>query len=273
MNLDSEYHPLFLPQPGGREDYEPEAFSRIRIFRAEPAGVVQCPRDYLPEEIADAQALADQFGGGVYELWALHKNGQLYARRTVRLPGAPKPLGVPAVTHDQAPSVAAPAASAGPGLPSMDPLVAFILQSTREQAAQMMQLQQAQQTQTLSIMATMIQAMAQMQGNRESPADMLRSFAELTKAQQAPAAPQGASAIRDVLETSRLIREEAERARPEPPPPPEPDPTDTVAKLIGAVGPVLMALAPNPAPPPAPPPALNPIATAASVAAALGETK
>ena len=100
MNLDQEFHPLFLPKEGGPDDYEPMEFNSIMVTRLECNGPLkgrekpktQAMRLYHPEELGSLELFHREFGGGSYEICALLKNGRRYAVRYLQLPGDSKPL-------------------------------------------------------------------------------------------------------------------------------------------------------------------------------------
>ena len=233
LNLTKNFHPLFPKEPESPDDYEPEEFARIKVIRMAAygplakfeRGTVTVPRMYTPEELDSLERFYELFGGGSYEIRAQRDNGQFYTRRTLVLAGDSKSL-VPDLGNVNGPGIAATSMGEGSsGVPSgLDPMTAMLFQMMMKseeralaQAAEDRRAQAARDATNQQTLATIITAVAGIagswiasSGNKENVLDSVRALAELTRANQPPAPPVSASAaIKETLETSRLIREAA----------------------------------------------------------------
>jgi hypothetical protein len=240
-NLKREFHPLFMPEPDGPKDFEPEEFTKILVKRLAAYGPLargerspaQAMRLYTPEELDTLERFMQTFGGGSYEVRALMDNGRMYARRWLNVPGDSKSL---------VPDLDGPGGTAPPPLPApgqaaagVDPMTALLISlmgESRREGAQMMQAMMQMQAQQTTAMMGVIAAVVQGSGNKESLADMMRGFAELAKSSQPPTPLQtGADAIKDTLATAKLIREEVAANTPA-----AKEPEETTSQIIRTVG-------------------------------------
>lgn len=243
MNLDRQFHPLFSPEPDGPDDFEPMAFTKILVKRLEAKGPLrrvekpgaQAMRLYAPEELGSLERFQEEFGGGSYEIRALFDDGRIYSRRYLTTEGDSKPLPLTTVETPAAtgatPDLHTPAAG-------VDPMLALIVNMNAQAAAQ-------QQTMLLAVMdmqsknsAMMFQAMAtMMSGSKgESPAEMLRSFSELIKANAPPAPNQSPmGALKEALDVQKTINDLAPKT-----PAPVEDSTPLVRTVLETVGPLAM---------------------------------
>jgi hypothetical protein len=263
MNLETDFHPLFLPMANGKEGYKPQVFQRIRVFRSTASGIVQAPHEYLPEELPDTETFYSIFGGGTYELWAIQfPGGKQYARRTLNFEGPPKPMAPPAVTgaggtnNAASQSFGAPAPPLAPGMPPLppgtDPMIHLMLwmqmrdaeraetirRDERERDARQRERDEQRtrddRQQQMQFMTTLVTAMS---GNRESIGDTLRGYAELTKANQ-PAQPSQTptQVMKESLEMTKLIQDTAKNMQPDPP---EEGVGKVISEILGAATPLL----------------------------------
>ena len=260
MDLNREYHPLFQQKPDSPDDYEPEEFAKIQVIRLaafgpisrEERGSMRCPRLYAPDELASFDRFHEEFGGGSYEVQALRADGRFYQRRTFVLPGNSRPL---APDLSKTGSAAVPEIGLGAAAtPGLDPMIALLMQlsskseeRTMAMMANMMNMQASMaaanaQSQAASLQAVMgvVAAVVAGAGNKESPAETMKGFAEIMRANQPATDPM--AALRGTLEASKLIREEAEASR-GPEGPPE-ESTGTILKAVGEVAmPIFMKMA------------------------------
>lgn len=232
----TEYHGLFLPEDGvSADDYEPEPIMQIEVTRRDPSGPKRIPRAFAPGEIPNHQALYDLFGGGVYELLARRSNGQTYAKRLITLAGASKPIL--ALDLEQSSQITttphayqqAPQQQQG-GLTEsamFSLLIANMQESQRAMAS------------------VMVAAMSAQAGRGESAADTMKTLLPLLAPLMQPHPPAAPSStpLREVLEVSKLIREEARsqsEARLAATPPTPDDTAGQIRGIIEAVAPVIL---------------------------------
>jgi hypothetical protein len=235
-----DYHPLFYPEDGVTHDgYEPEPILQIELTRRTARGAERIPRVFDPTEIRSYQEIADMYGGGVYDLVARRPNGTVYTRRLVNLAGNPKPLvaeGVdPSSRAANTPAAPAPASPAlGSSSLAGDPIFALLI-------SQMQESQRAMST----IMAAAMTALA---GRGESAAETMRTIVPLLAPLMQPPAPAPAQSapLREVLEVSKLIREEArsqaEQRRESEPVEPD-DMAGQIKGIVEAVAPIMLHVA------------------------------
>ena len=232
----TEYHGLFLPEDGvSADDYEPEPIMQIEVTRRDPSGPKRIPRAFAPGEIPNHQALYDLFGGGVYELLARRSNGQTYAKRLITLAGAPKPI-LALDLEQPSPIATTPHAYQQPPQQQQGGLTESAMFSLL--IANMQESQRA--------MASVMVAAMTAQGSRgESAADTMKTLLPLLAPLMQPHPPAAPSStpLREVLEVSKLIREEArsqsearERATPATPD----DTAGQIRGIIEAVAPVIL---------------------------------
>lgn len=245
MNLDKQFHPLFSPEPDGPDDFEPRSFTKILVKRLEAKGPLrrvekpgaQAMRLYTPEELGSLERFQEEFGGGAYEIRALFDDGRIYSRRYLTTEGDSKPLPLTSAETSAATTSAAP-----DGLPQgVDPMLALMLNMSQQSAANqqsmmlaMMKMQADNSAMMFNAMATM---MAAANGSKESPAEMLRSYSELIRANQPPAPNQSPmGALKEALDVQKTINE----LKPAAPVPVE-DSTPLVRTVLETVGPMAMA--------------------------------
>lgn len=230
-----DYHPLFLPEDGiSPEGYAPEPIMHIELIRSGHQGEIRIPRTFAPDELTSYEQIAELYGGGLYHVRARRHDGTYYAKRRVHLAGRPKPLdletGAPAAAVAPAPLAVAPSAPAGM---TADPMFALLLS----------QMQESQRAMT-TIMAAAMTALA---GRGETAADTMRAVVPLLAPLMTPReqpAPNSAP-LREVLEVSKLIRDEARAmdARREDPPPPPDDMAGQIKGIVEAVAPIMLHVA------------------------------
>jgi hypothetical protein len=164
-------HPLFTVDEDSDDD-EIKTVTSIHIARKENGKLFYAPRPRAANELVSLEQIQGEFGGGEYVLIG-YNNGRISARRTLNLPGKPKPLfdeGVPETTSQ--PSVSTPpsdpmSAMMGGGQGGLMGLIMMMMQ-------QMMQ----QQAQAASSQTQMFIAM--MQGNQQqSTEEKAQARAEL----------------------------------------------------------------------------------------------
>jgi len=250
VNLRDNFHPLFLPEPDGNPDYEPEEFAKISITRQEASGPLrrtEAPntrvmRMYDPEDLNSLERFQELFGGGTYQIHALRANGTFYARRFLRVPGNSKPLE--AVVEDGGASSSAASTSSLAGMPALDPTVALIIsmnEKSAQQSSENNRLMISMMTQMMGTMMSAIATIVSSQNNKpqESIGDLMRGFAEMTKANMPPAPPvDGMTALKNTLEASKLVQEVAAKNSKQPE-----ETTSEIVRTVGEVaGPLVMGL-------------------------------
>lgn len=125
----TDAHPLF---PVERDDDDAIEVGWIHVTRFEGGGQKWSPRLFAATELADLETLAENFGGGSYELIArAHDRRTITGRRRYQLPGRPLPLdGAPVEERaPQAPAVA-------PSSTSDAILIAMMQMMAQQQQAQ-----------------------------------------------------------------------------------------------------------------------------------------
>lgn len=85
-----EPHPLF-PPADDEDDSMPPLVSEIHVRRVEGGKLMTSPRVWRQEELMSLGQLAEEYGGGEYELIARH-NHRISARRKYNIPGPQKPM-------------------------------------------------------------------------------------------------------------------------------------------------------------------------------------
>lgn len=158
-----QVHPLFTVDEDSDDD-EIKTVTSIHIARKENGKLMFAPRMRRAEELTDLQQIQEEFGGGEFVLIG-YNNGRISARKTINLPGRPKPLYDEGV--EQTPAPANPAQSA-----PVDPVVAMIgggqggLMGLIMMMMQQMMQQQAQAAQSQTQMF-----IAMMQGNQQQSSE------------------------------------------------------------------------------------------------------
>jgi len=88
----AEFHPLFPPGDEDDEESDPPDIQEVAIQRKEQGKYVTAPRTFLIGELADANQLYTEFGGGEYQLIGRDSRHVIRRRTLLTLPGPPKPM-------------------------------------------------------------------------------------------------------------------------------------------------------------------------------------
>lgn len=104
-------HPLFPLPEDAPEDAEPADVYFIVVTRREIDGLFTAPRIFKADELTSEGELFGLYGGGSYELLGRGpNNARIVARRSLKLPGASKPMfDAPEVESAPKPQAAPPA--------------------------------------------------------------------------------------------------------------------------------------------------------------------
>lgn len=152
-------HPLF-PVGEDADDDEVKTVTSIHIARKENGKLYYAPRPRAANELTSLEQIQGEFGGGEYILIG-YNNGRISARRTLNLPGRPKPMFDEGVEPETKPTQQA-------AQPPLDPFQAMMGgQGGGIMPILMMMFQQ--QNQAADRQTQMFIAM--MQGTRESSAE------------------------------------------------------------------------------------------------------
>ncbi|HXK19954.1 MAG TPA: hypothetical protein VNG33_19220, partial [Polyangiaceae bacterium] len=93
MTIEAAAHPLFPLHEDAPEDAEPADVHFIVVTRREVEGVMTAPRIFKADELTSEGELFGLYGGGTYELLGRGaNNARIVARRSLKLPGASKPM-------------------------------------------------------------------------------------------------------------------------------------------------------------------------------------
>jgi len=222
------HHALFRPPDG--HNWPPEKFDRIYVARVSQTGELEeAPGWFSPDELTDTDRLRDRFGGGVYELRAIRRDGSTYRKiRTNRIAGSPKSLLGAAEAE---PAAIAPAAA-----PAGDPMLVFMQmmmaesRASAERSMQMMTTMMSQQASMQNQQTNLL--VAALQGQKVDVGAIVGSVAEhLRPPAPVPVPPgqqSGISMAKDVLELAKAVQPQKE---------------ETVAEVVGAIGQAMGAMA------------------------------
>jgi len=222
------HHALFRPPDG--HNWPPEKFDRIYVARVGQTGELEeAPGWFSPDEMTDTDRLRERFGGGVYELRAIRRDGSTYRKiRTNRIAGVPKSLLGAAEAETTA---IAPAAA-----PAGDPMLAFMqimMQESRASAERSMQMMTTMMTMQASAQSQQTQLLvAAINGQKVDVGQIVGSVAEHLRPPAPVAAPpgqqSGISMAKDVLELAKAVQPQKE---------------ETVAEVVGAIGQAMAGMA------------------------------
>jgi hypothetical protein len=123
------------------------------------------------------------------------------------------------------------------GAGNLDPMVALIVGMQERSAAAARESSQQQMTMITTLMGGMFQAMATIvaatSGNKENVGDLMRGFAEMTRANMPPApAVDPVEQMKRAMELKTLIRQDDEAAQK----PPQGEPEESASTLIKTIG-------------------------------------
>lgn len=261
LDLSQNFHGLFEPTSTSPADYAPRNFVKIAVFRNSAVGWVKAAHEFHPSELRDTEELFNMFGGGFYEVWARDEKGKIYTKALHRLDGAPKPMAPKAVGSDGKQVGGEEAGShsgngngqpmGGNGRmapPGMDPMMWYQSerdredrQREREDAREQRRLDSERSDRQMQLIATMmtgmVSAMAQMGGNKESSADLMRAAAEIGKMAQ-PAAVVS-TPFGEVLALNEQIEKAAAKRTPATPEEPT---SEIINAIASAATPIVQAM-------------------------------
>lgn len=147
-------HPLFTVDEDSDDD-EIKTVTSIHIARKENGKLFFAPRMRAANELTSLEQIQAEFGGGEYVLIG-YNNGRISARKTLNLPGKPRPLFDEGIVEPATPVAAAPAPvdpmMAGQG--GMMPFFMMMMQQMNQAADRQMQM-----------------VIAMMQGGREASSE------------------------------------------------------------------------------------------------------
>ena len=262
FDLENNFHPLFTPIPGGKPDYKPEEFDRIRVFKVTSQGPKQIPHEFLPTELPDAETFVRMLGGGVFELWAIKLPGQtIYTKRTHSFDAPAKQVSfsgaVGSPSNQPTPDPTTPATPAMLGMPpGLPPEMQYYFmqqqearREERERAREEREREERRRDRedaarredrlaTSNLIAALAPAILQILAPKgDTMADALKAIAEYQRA-SAPAAPSQSAmgVIKESLELNALIDRRAKDMQPAPK---EESTSETIVTVLSAVAPLL----------------------------------
>jgi hypothetical protein len=156
-------HPLF-PVDEDSDDDEIKTVQLIQIARKENGKPVFAPRARQASELQSLDQIHAEFGGGEYLLYA-YNNGRISTRRTVNLPGKPKPMYDDGIDASASPAQA-------PAPPPADPMSAMMGGGQGGlMGLIMMMMQQMMQQQAQAAASQTQMFIAMMQGNQQQSSE------------------------------------------------------------------------------------------------------
>lgn len=156
-------HPLFTIDEDADDD-EVRTVTSIHIARKENGKLLFAPRMRRAEELTSLEQIQSEFGGGEFVLIG-YNNGRISARKTINLPGKPKPL------FDEGMTETAPAVQAPP--PAIDPMTVMMggQGGGSLMGLVMMMMQQMMQQQAQAAASQTQMFIAMMQGNQQNSSE------------------------------------------------------------------------------------------------------
>lgn len=201
------YHPLFLPLDGQEEEFKPEEFRAIVVYRIDRGSVRVNKGSYTPAELLSEADIFARFGGGQYELVARRPNGTVYARRPYMFDGPPRDVVQPAQGAPQtAPTQALAPAVSGDRELALITLFMQIMQKssddTKQLLAAMMQSQQQSSAQSQQMMIALLSS--QQNAGASSTQAMSSVLGQVLSTKLQPGADPVAMATK-VIELSKAV--------------------------------------------------------------------